>query len=681
MASREDHAASRRCLPAMLIAVLMTSVGSSNSMDGSRSSGGSSCTHSSPPGHPLQRSPTSTTPPQAWHPPPRRQARARGTTTAATSATACFFHHHYRWRSTNLPSSSSFCRPHGHPASPRLRLPRACGEQRTTLAVAARRRPPWALGTTDDATRCGSGAVRRGGSRGMGSSGRAALAAVAGDREMRAAEGPAALAAGAVERRTNGHDSATTTATTSSSSVEMSGFANPVASAEVYREGGDEAGETARHQSLLSRGMAATERFFASDRRPKQPRAGREEIEGLGAKELGLTGEQERKAAAAKLEGEQEARDQEGLRTVPRHVAFVMDGNGRWAASRNLPRGTGHAEGARRAGEAVEACRQLGVEFVTLYAFSTENWRRPDGEVSFLMDLMEKTLVEQRDGLRRNGIRLTAIGELDRLPERLRSLLREIEEDSGSSGSGSGNTPEANGAPTVGATSAIGVPSGPPSTGIPAAPRVEGAAREFPREPRGEEGVRAGAGVAFSLAGGSAISLGLNDGDQGLDPVPPLNTAPAPSPSTTTTTPAASEVPLPPPPPPPPPTAVPIPTTMTLCLAISYGGRSELAAAARELAAEAAAGRLDPRDIDEVALGRRLSTARLGIPDPDLVVRTSGESRLSNLLVWQSAYSELCVVEKAWPDFRRLDLVEAFRDFGRRRRRFGKTPEQIAEAP
>lgn len=100
---------------------------------------------------------------------------------------------------------------------------------------------------------------------------------------------------------------------------------------------------------------------------------------------------------------------------------------------------------------------------------------------------------------------------------------------------------------------------------------------------------------------------------------------------------------------------------MTLCLAISYGGRSELAAAARELAAEAAAGRLDPADIDEPALARRLSTARLGIPDPDLVVRTSGESRLSNLLVWQSAYSELCVVGKAWPDFRRPDLVEAFR--------------------
>ena len=103
------------------------------------------------------------------------------------------------------------------------------------------------------------------------------------------------------------------------------------------------------------------------------------------------------------------------------------------------------------------------------------------------------------------------------------------------------------------------------------------------------------------------------------------------------------------------------PTTMTLCLAVSYGGRAEVAAAARELAADAAAGRLDPADIDEAALARRLSTARLGIPDPDLVVRTSGERRLSNLLLWQAAYAELCVVSKAWPEFRRPDIVETFR--------------------
>ena len=103
------------------------------------------------------------------------------------------------------------------------------------------------------------------------------------------------------------------------------------------------------------------------------------------------------------------------------------------------------------------------------------------------------------------------------------------------------------------------------------------------------------------------------------------------------------------------------PKTMTLCLAVSYGGRAEVAAAARELATDVAAGRLEPADVDETTLSRRLSTARLGIPDPDLVVRTSGECRLSNLLLWQAAYAELCVVGKAWPEFHRRDLVETFR--------------------
>lgn len=104
-----------------------------------------------------------------------------------------------------------------------------------------------------------------------------------------------------------------------------------------------------------------------------------------------------------------------------------------------------------------------------------------------------------------------------------------------------------------------------------------------------------------------------------------------------------------------------IPAKMTLCLAISYGGRTEVAAAARELAMEVAAGKLDPSEINEETFGRRLSTARLGIPDPDLVIRTSGESRLSNLLLWQAAYSELYVVNTLWPEFRRRDLLEAFR--------------------
>lgn len=219
---------------------------------------------------------------------------------------------------------------------------------------------------------------------------------------------------------------------------------------------------------------------------------------------------------------------------------------------------------------------------------------------------MEKTLLEQRDGLRRNGIRLTAIGELHRLPPQLRSLLVDIQQDSGNIIDSGGAGPDA------------GIPNGPPSIAIPAvvwAEEAEGA-------PRNESGVGRGVSSAQNNGGGGG----------GAPTSPPIPTA--------ATTPAAK---------------------MTLCLAISYGGRSELAAACRDLASEAVAGRLDPADIDEAALGRRLSTARLGLPDPDLVVRTSGESRLSNLLVWQSAYAELHVVGKAWPDFRRADLVEAFR--------------------
>lgn len=221
---------------------------------------------------------------------------------------------------------------------------------------------------------------------------------------------------------------------------------------------------------------------------------------------------------------------------------------------------------------------------------------------------MEKTLLEQRDGLRRNGIRLTAIGELHRLPPRLRSLLLEIQQDSGGRIDSGG----------AGYDASI-IPNGPPSIAIPA---VGGEAEEAAEgAPRNRSGVGEGARDPRNNGAGSGV-------------------------------PSAS----------PPPAAPATPATkMTLCLAISYGGRSELAAACRELASEAAAGRLDPADIDEAALGRRLSTARLGLPDPDLVVRTSGESRLSNLLVWQSAYAELHVVGKAWPDFRRADLVEAFR--------------------
>eukprot|EP00752_Nemacystus_decipiens_P008553 g7640.t1 len=429
-----------------------------------------------------------------------------------------------------------------------------------------------------------------------------------------------AIAAADCPRRGNAHNPTARPGSDGLRSGDWKPAVGPVACGE--QEGGDRV--RSRSPGMLSRGMAATGRFFANEsRRKTSGRRDSDKVNGGVAEERGAAGLEsgvlEVVTAAAKPEDEEVAREKEGLRVVPRHVAFVMDGNGRWAAERNKPRRAGHVEGARRAGEAVEACRQLGVEFVTLYAFSTENWNRPAGEVSFLMDLMEKTLMEQREGLRRNGIRLTAIGELHRLPPRLRSLLLEIQREStGRIDSGGADT-----------SADAGVPNGPPSIAIPAV--VE--AKEAEGTPWKGSGVKAGAsnGARTNGSGG------------GGEPATPA-------------------------------------TKMTLCLAISYGGRSELAAACRDLASEAAAGRLDPADIDEAALGGRLSTARLGLPDPDLVVRTSGESRLSNLLVWQSAYAELHVVGKAWPDFRRADLVEAFRDFGRRRRRYGKTPEQIAEA-
>lgn len=250
------------------------------------------------------------------------------------------------------------------------------------------------------------------------------------------------------------------------------------------------------------------------------------------------------------------------------------------------------------------------------------------------LQLMEQTLQEQRNGLRRNGIRLTAIGELHRLPPRLRSLINDIQEESLveiAAGSETGTTPAAsnfgdNAIQSRGPTGAI------PVMGAGGAREVLGAEAALSAGTSG--GAAADARGQNGGVRGEAATSSYSDRRPGEEASPRGGSSGA---------------------------SLSKPATMTLCLAISYGGRAELAAAAREIAAEAAAGVLDPRDIDEDALGRRLSTARLGIPDPDLVVRTSGESRLSNLLLWQAAYSELHVVSKAWPEFRRRDLVDAFR--------------------
>lgn len=228
---------------------------------------------------------------------------------------------------------------------------------------------------------------------------------------------------------------------------------------------------------------------------------------------------------------------------APRHVAVIMDGNGRWAKERGLPRLEGHRAGAESVREVMEACIELGVEYLTLYAFSSENWSRPEAEVKALMSLLDRFLKEKAKDLDRQNVRLLAIGQLDRLPEKTRALIKQIQE------------------------------------------RTAGH------------------------------------------------------------------------------------TAMTLVLALSYGGREEIVSAARSLANDAVAGKISPADINSDLFASRLQTA--GIPDPDLLIRTSGEMRVSNFLLWQISYAEIVIVRKFWPDFRQGDLFEAVDEYKRRHRRFG----------
>ena len=232
---------------------------------------------------------------------------------------------------------------------------------------------------------------------------------------------------------------------------------------------------------------------------------------------------------------------------LPRHVACIMDGNGRWARAQGKSRVKGHREGVASVRDITEACAQLGVGYLTLYTFSTENWQRPRAEVSALMELLVRTLRSEAERLHRNGIRLQAIGDLGRLPPRARAEFDE------------------------------------------------------------------------------AVALTASN------------------------------------------------TRMTLTLALSYGSRWEITEAVRHLAAEAAAGRLAPEAITEQSVSDAMLTA--GMPDPDLLIRTAGEMRLSNFLLWQIAYTELYVTERFWPDFRREALYEAIGSYQRRDRRFGRVAE------
>ncbi len=233
---------------------------------------------------------------------------------------------------------------------------------------------------------------------------------------------------------------------------------------------------------------------------------------------------------------------------IPRHIAIIMDGNGRWAERKGLPRIEGHRKGIETAKDIVLVARRLGVEYLTLYTFSLENWNRPPEEVEMLMTFLEIHLREEAKTLMENQIRLKVIGRRENLPEGVRRVIEEVE----------GLTEE-------------------------------------------------------------------ND-------------------------------------------------AMVLQLAISYGGRQELVDAAKKIAGLVKKGELEPEDIDEKLFEGALYTA--GVPEPDLLIRTSGEKRISNFLLWQIAYTELYITETLWPDFTEEDLLLAIKDFKMRERRFGLTREQ-----
>ena len=237
---------------------------------------------------------------------------------------------------------------------------------------------------------------------------------------------------------------------------------------------------------------------------------------------------------------------------IPGHIAIIMDGNGRWAKKRGMPRIAGHREGVESVRDIVEASGQLGVQYLTLYAFSTENWKRPQEEVSLLMRLLLKALRDEADRLHKNNVRLRAVGDVTRLPQEVQSELLD------------------------------GIQKTKENTGL------------------------------------------------------------------------------------------------TLVLALSYSGRWDFTEAVKRLAGEIIAGRLRAEEITEELIASHLSTA--GIPDPDLMVRTSGEFRISNFLLWQLAYSEIHITPKFWPDFRRADLYAAIRDYQSRERRFGMVSEQLRSA-
>jgi undecaprenyl diphosphate synthase len=231
------------------------------------------------------------------------------------------------------------------------------------------------------------------------------------------------------------------------------------------------------------------------------------------------------------------------LEARPRHIAIIMDGNGRWAQRQGLPRIEGHRRGVASVRRTTEECARLDIEQLTLYCLSSENWKRPQRELEFLMHLLEQYMIEERSTIMEQNIRVSTIGRRDDIPEAVRREMQKT--------------------------------------------------------------------VDMSAAN----------------------------------------------------------TGLRLCLAINYGSRLELVDAIRRIASEVAAGRLDPSEVNEATVAQRLYTA--GMPDPDLLIRTAGEMRVSNFLLWQISYAEIWVTEHCWPEFREGDLHQAIRDFAARDRRFG----------
>ena len=230
--------------------------------------------------------------------------------------------------------------------------------------------------------------------------------------------------------------------------------------------------------------------------------------------------------------------------SVPRHIAIIMDGNGRWASGKGLERLNGHERGAEAVRDCVKCCRKLGVEYLTLYAFSTENWKRPKAEVMGLMKLLERFITKEVPELNAQGVRVQAIGRLSDLPDSTQKALR------------------------------------------------------------------------------NAIEATAHN------------------------------------------------NKLTLVLALSYSSRVEIIDAIQNIAQKVKAGALEPAAIDADLLSRSLYTR--DYPDPDLLIRTSGEMRLSNFLLWQLSYTEFYITQTLWPDFREKDLIEAVETYGKRQRRFGE---------